>query len=385
MKFSEQSKHYKCQNCGKIFSSHDSVNLQCSHCGAHQRDLTKDSHVEFTKIATQSIPLDTKQTIDPKIQREEDRINAKLDVVGSKKNFRTLIAILICCGWATLMVGITYKVIVRDRNQKVSITTSQDGSLTKVQQLQWQKNGAICNEILKEFLSSEDFIKKEKILYAPNIDIVEDLFNTPTIKLPTRLKPGAFIVHMPTENILVLHTTSVEDDKIEAVFYKKEDQWLIDWRHFFNYSSINFSDYLVRQPLGNHQFRLFFSSSDSGDNILITFYDTQQNNSLYNLPLADKQSLLIEGNNKFRDQLDTTIEKAKLYKDLNKTLTDIEEGLLGTRDPNKSIYRATVTFNYRLENGRKILQLQSIDKLHWLDDYYLEQMTPAQKYTYERR
>ena len=79
-----------------------------------------------------------------------------------------------------------------------------------------------------------------------------------------------------------------------------------------------------------------------------------------------------------RPSIDHLIQNSEAYQRFNPTLNDRNQGLLGTKDPERT-YRAQVTFEWINVNDLRRIRLVSVEAAHWLDKHYSHELTPAQQ------
>ena len=313
--------------------------------------------------------------------KQEAYLNNKLDVVGRQKAKKQAMAIVIALVWVAGIGAILYKVTKRDRNKVQEVAVFQDGSISEEDMNKTNAASKLCETNLNAFLKAEHILDKAKLVFDPDVDIMENHYEKSYYEYPKKvtIKLSQFI----TDEILSVQATSETGNKIEAVFVLKDEKWLLDWQHFTSFTRMSFEDYLAEQPTGEHQFNLFYSSKLFGDDRMVTFFSAGTNNVLYSINNRASETFNFNVSDPLRSKIDQAVAKSSKYKKFNHTLTDKEQGLLGTNDPEQT-YRIAITFEYIRKNNGKVLTVKSINAIHWLDSYYTKFLTTAQSLTNRR-
>ena len=375
-----KSASYLCQSCGKFYTTSIQVSTTCTHCECQQTSLDTWRNVISKRsngLIFEQIESTTNSSIAKSMLKDEKKVDAKLDFVGSKKARRTLIVSLIVGLIILAGLAISFNTLTNILVQSEDPPSTIDGSLTIAEENEWKNIGYKCIIRLNQFLGSDGIFDKVKHVYSPDIDQIELFYLTKKHEHSRSIVNLTKLKVISRERANIVFTDSL-GRKIEAAFIKDKGQWLLDWKHFVNKGTMPFDQFLSEKPSDTHSFRLYFTENKYGSFQQITLLDTQPNNILPQINEVSSVSMSVDQTNPQYSALMNLIKTSKNYAIFNKTLSSVDVGSFGSRDPFAN-YRVNISLKWIQVDGDTVLKIEKINAAHWLDESFDSFLLPSQK------
>ncbi|MDB9741779.1 hypothetical protein OAB00_02880 [Akkermansiaceae bacterium] len=376
------SGNYLCSACNTFFTAPISNNVSCSHC--HSSQLSINAWEQTILKRKQDLPFE--ETISEEqykvVPDGESQISQKLDYFGQKKRRRKHIMALFVLCWVVGLAVLGYNHYKPKTN---TLVTAQDGSVTQLPAKPKkpiinpiQKFGQVWVNTYNHFMSAFSDNQKAAVLYnwtASELSEARSLYNY-------SFPPNFFGLKKAVLHDDFAEVSAVSNNQIEfLIIYKKEENgWLIDFDHFINRGTMDFSRFLEEQTKTPQTFRLYVTEHKSGLTQLLTLQAARPNDQNYVRQRAAKTTITIDKNESITQDLELFIKAWKSFKKFNSTLPSWDNSAMGDQDPSNA-FRGTLTLQHEEINGQTVLKIKKIHSAHWLGDYYKDFLTPAQKIT----
>ena len=372
----EQSKQlYHCDRCGEVFRSKIKAKseLQCTQCGLHP---IRDGFAQLAQMpALDHASLDSNHGIAGKDEADFFSMQRK------RKQKRAMMMYLI---WFVLLIsalGIGYyvKKIQDDKEIEIDAINKDDNDYRDRQK-------KAQNDCLRRFqrftLSSNENAQANHIYNGTNYLVgIKRYYANPLNaqiykggKKSIRLHSSKLVEEegKPSRLNMLIKIDHDEriDQLIEAVFWKKDDKWLMDWPQFVRFGEVNWTNFIKNKEItGDYEFRLYARKRNTAFD---DFGDYQE--LVFSKPIniddevsTDSTPVYVKKKTKLAEQILDRIQYIS-----KRNLSD--KDILGSFDTLGQA-RVRVSIGYEEIEGKKLLVLKELYAKDWfsiLDEAVVE-------------
>ena len=383
---------YNCQGCGAVFKAPVHMDLKCPKCGTPQVSVKiwdqvcsrRDHQLGFEQ-SEQVVKDDDFDSV----QKLEKAASLQADIVGRQRAKQRAVGFLMGACWIAGIVGIFFVSGKRNKEKSPDSTMVLDGSMSVAE---YEESIAIsreCMGIMNRFLQAPNIGTRTRLVANPDEQQMITYYSDSSAGRFAHVPKvtGIDKFHRLSDDIMTIHFSTLTDNNqnflTEAVFVKKQEKWLLDWKAYTNYNRTTFDEYLNEEPIGIYQFRVLAKKSViSHEEVTLSFLAAEPNNIFFSRTVGNSENITLH---KVRDndlwyRVKQAFDKAEAYKDFNLSLNDKNQSILASLDPIET-HRLRATFEFVRIGTQKQLKLRDISAIHWLGDYYSEFSTPSQSLT----
>ena len=357
---------YHCDRCGDLFKSklRAKEDIRCGTCGEHP------IKPKFTAVNEMPISIRHSENSTHGVPGKDLADNFSIQKKKQHKQWLVLgIMWVTCLAVITLMVHRVNKKAQAAKLTDVVLGAEDSAYLAR-------KNEAIekCARRFIQFvgetitpaksshiLNGSDLVLDINRYYATNL-MKQDLAKSRIIKYQfdetgEHAKLLALYRYQPEAGL------STNTYEFEVLFWKKDEEWFVDWPHFVRLGESNWFRFSEDKKIGSpKRFKLYARELNTESIILSGYqeykFSEAQNNST--TPNQLSSSVYVEHQTDLRSTLTKNFNRQEqLRKDKVES-----ENIIGSFDPPRSI-RLDVTLDFEEIEGEIVMVLKKIHKLDW--------------------
>ncbi len=347
---------YHCAQCGEVFKSQVKPvkELVCSYCG---KSPVRTKFAQMTKMPDHAT-LDLGHGVARKNFVSMQRKSTK----------RRVMAVYAGCVVFLLVIGVVGSLIKEEKR----IDNNDKSLLSRGSwQFEEKEKGAaqLCEAIFVKYARARsgntkarymvdgiDYLLDMRRYYANSLNRIVNFGSARMTDY--RLKDDDGLERLDAKFEILREGKVVR--KFEAVFWKQNDKWLLDWGHFVRIGEMPWGNFIGDSNVSIPQrFRLYVREAKI-ESTVVGYTDLVFANPLNDKlkPYDSKATVIVKDNTQLKEDILKHINSKK------KVMTD-KSYILGELDPS-IMFRVQVTIGYEFINGEKRLVLKELNEKDWL-------------------
>ncbi|MFT5906532.1 MAG: transcription initiation factor TFIIIB Brf1 subunit/transcription initiation factor TFIIB [Cryomorphaceae bacterium] len=362
----EQKYLYHCDRCGELFKSKQLAqeDIRCAKCGEHP------ARSKFAAVA--EMPVLDKH--DKKSKHSRTGMD-DADIFSMKKKQKRKQWVLICLIWVAGLVVIA--LMANRMNNKAKAASKSSVELDEADKAYVARKDEALQKCAKRFISfATETVSHSKSSHILNgSELVLDINRYYSGNLMKNDLAASRIIRFDLiesgeqPKVVLLYKyqpkagQTAEAYVFEVLFWKKGEDWFIDWPHFVRLGDMSWFRFGENKKINSPKRFKLYARELSAESLALGGYEEYKFSEAYNNSIMPNQlsksvfvkkqtSLKTKLNSKFKEQEELRKKKVK------------SNNLIGVFDPPKTI-RLGVTVDFNEIEGETVMVLKEIHELDW--------------------